>query len=134
MSPKKDAAAGYRQDVCILREGFEKFRAACLAQAPMLEPLDFLTFPSYNNALFRTKYMPEKALCMLPPLGYSHRNRLYSVSSMAWLRFMEVELGLVYIRTARKGGEINVGGHWVDGAGADASGHKHVLNYHGCYW
>jgi hypothetical protein len=74
-----------RQDVRILREACEKYRATWLEQFSDMEPFDFVTFPSYNNALFRTKYMAKDSIILLPPEGFHHKNRLYSAQAMGIL-------------------------------------------------
>lgn len=115
----------------ILREGFEKYRETWLAQYPELEPLTFLTFPSYNNAVFRYYYMPAKSLGLLPPQGYDNGN---SVKAMGWIFYMAQRMGLSNVRTARKGYEVFVGGEKVDGCGVDERGGHHVFEFHGCLW
>ena len=41
------------QDVAVLRQGFEKYRQEWLDQYPDMDILAKMTFPSYNNSLFR---------------------------------------------------------------------------------
>ena len=132
--PEEELIKYCEQDVRILREGFEKYRQTWLDQYQDLEPLDNLTFPSYNNRIFREKYMPPKSLCMLPPQGYERANQPTSKEANAWLAWQERQLKLTELRTARKHYEVKVAGHRVDGAAVDSSGHRHILQFHGCYW
>lgn len=110
-------------------EGFEKYRQTWLQQYPGLDPLDNLTFPSYNNRIFREIYMPKNSLCLLPPLGYKGQN--HSKTSLLWIAWKERELGLSQLRTARKGYEVIISGCHVDATGLDALGNRHVLEFHG---
>ena len=132
--PEQHLLTYCQQDVRILREGFEKYRQTWKAQFPDMEPLDYLTFPSFNNAVYRTKYMQQESICLLPPKGYSLKNRQYSVISLAWISWLEKELGLKNVRTARKGFEVRMAGHYCDGVGEDEQGVIHVMEYHGCYF
>jgi hypothetical protein len=47
-----------------------------------MELFDYLTFPSYNNAIFRTKYMAKDAIVLLPPEGFHRENRRSSCQAM----------------------------------------------------
>ena len=132
--PEKELVKYCRQDVRVLREGFETYRKTWTKQYPGLEPLDSLTFPAYNNKILRDVYMPKDSLCLLPPLGYDDKNRQYSVTSMAWIAWMERRLGLRNVRTARKGFEVKISGYNMDGTGVDSNGDLQILQFHGCYW
>ena len=78
--------------------------------------------------------MPKDSLCLLPPVGYNHKNRRYSKESMAWLAWIERKWQLTDLRTARKAYEVKINGHYVDGTGVDPAGHRHVFEFHGCYY
>jgi hypothetical protein len=80
--PARELELYCEQDVRILREGCEIMRANWLQQFPDMELFDYLTFPSFNNALFRTKYMPKDSIVLLPPEGFYRRNRKYSMQSL----------------------------------------------------
>ena len=75
--------------------------------------------------------MEKDSLSMLPPEGFDHKTRNFSVEAMAWLHHMKLTLGLDRMRSARHGFEVSVGGHWIDGEGVDSKGHRYLLNYHG---
>lgn len=132
--PEDELVSYCRTDVQILRLAFETYRSTWLAQYPELEPLENLTFPSYNNKIFRNIYMPKDSLCLLPPMGYESKNQLYSVTAMAWIAWQEKVLGLRQVRSARKGYEVKISGHRVDATGTDGEGNRHVLNLNGCFW
>ena len=51
--PRAELLRYCRTDVVILQKGFLKFRAEWLRQYPDLELLSSVTFPSFNNALYR---------------------------------------------------------------------------------
>ena len=132
--PEDELISYCGQDVTILRMAATKYRNTWLEQYPGLEPFDSLTFPSYNNKLFRTYYMEENSICMLPPEGFCHKNRQFSISALAWTSHMQRILGLTAYRTARHGYEVKIGGHYVDATGVDNAGMRHVFNFHGCKW
>ena len=131
-SPKDELVKYCRQDVRILREGFEVFRKALLKHHPHLEPLHYVTFPSYNNAVFRTYFMVPQSIAVLPPLGYNAAHA--SIISLAWLDIMRRQFRLKDLRTARKGYEVQVGNYFIDGFGVDAQGWQHMFQFNGCYW
>ncbi len=74
--------------------------------------------------------MREGSIALLPPQGYGNSAN-YSVISLAWISWKARELGLTNLRTARHGGEVKIGGHFVDGTGVNAEGLRYVLNFHG---
>ena len=109
--PETELIRYCRQDVCLLREGFETFRRTWLAQYPELEPVDYLTFPSLNNALFRARYMPERSLALIPPQGYAFKNQPTSMIALAWISWCVKELSLDR-GTLRTGAGIGGGQNW----------------------
>lgn len=125
------------QDVRILREGFETYRQRWIQQFPDMDPTRYITFASFNNALFRTKYMKKASIALLPPQGHEIKNRPGSIQALAWLAMVRTQLkeagdAVVEQRTQRHGGEIRLVGMRVDGWFKTVSGQQLVLLYQGC--
>ena len=132
--PARELLHYCRQDVRILAQGFQQYRQAWLDQFPDMDPATRITFPQFNNAIFRNKYMLKDSMAILPPQGY---NENQSKECFAWLDCKKAELraaGLEIVeeRTARKGSEVRIAGLKVDGYFKDSTGQQHVLQYHGC--
>ena len=127
------------QDVRILAQGFQKYRMEWMEQFPDMDPAGFLTFPQFNNALFRTHYMPKDSLALLPPQGFQMENNKNSKSCFAWLHCFKADLKAQGLevkeeRTGRKGFEVRICGAKVDALIKDSADRIHVLQFHGCYW
>ena len=127
------------QDVRILAQGFQKYRMEWLDQFPDMDPADYLTFPQFNNALFRNHYMPKDSLAILPRQGFEVENNMNSKECFAWLNCFKADLkaqGLKVVkeRNGRQGFEIRICGAKVDGAIWDSAGRLHILQFQGCYW
>ena len=104
-----------------------------------MDPADYLTFPQFNNALFKNHYMPKQSLGLLPRQGFQLDNNIKSQDCFAWLNCFKADLraqGLEVVeeRSGRKGFEIRICGAKVDGFFKDSSGQIHILQFHGCYW
>ena len=135
--PEDELLEYCRQDVRILCEGFEKYRAGWLKKYPGLEVLESITLPSYINRVYRTYYMPKESIAMLPPQGYHIQNRPQSSIALAWMAWMKEKLGLTKLRTARDGGEVKFRGFWLDGCGEKGEGDEKrqvLFEFNGCHW
>jgi hypothetical protein len=124
-----------RQDVDILLQGFEAYRKAAIKEHGS-DPLVSITFPQFNNMILRSKFMAKDSIAVLPPQGYdcSEEGRKSSLSALAYLSWLEKKHKLGSFRCGRKGGEVVLNGHPVDGFGVDAAGVQHAYNFHGCWF
>ena len=134
--PAKELLHYCRQDVRILAQGFQKYRQQWLHQFPDMDPVERITFPQFNNAILRNKYMIKDSLALLPPQGF---NQTQSLECFAWLDCKKAELKAAGLeiqeeRNGRKGFEVRLAGLKVDGYFKDSSGQQHVLQYHGCFY
>ena len=114
-------------DVQILREGCEKFRAACLENHKIDPFTSAITIASYYHKVYRTHFMPENTIGIVPTGGYG-QNATYSVKAIEWLRWM-AHTANVAIEHARNGGEAKIGPYYVDGYDRE---NNTVYEFHGC--
>ena len=83
--------------------------------------------------------MTEKSVALVPPDGFGENQ---SGLALAWLSWMQKELGLMELRHARNSVEIRMAGFKIDGVGWTAPrvlgqgrrGGMHVLEFHGYFF
>jgi hypothetical protein len=88
-----------------------------------------LTIASACNLVFRTNFLKENTIAILPPHGY-HPGIKQSNISLKWLSYT-AEKNDMYIQHKCNGGEKTVGGFPLDGY--DEETHT-VYEFHGCFW
>jgi hypothetical protein len=102
-----------------------------------MDPINYLTVASYNNAILRTKFLKKRSVCLLPPQGFSLNNRPGSLQAYGWLALVKHGLReagdpAMEVRDGRHGGEVRLAGVHVDGWIKTAAGSQFALMYHGC--
>ena len=118
-----------RSDVDILRrcclEFLELFR-----DVTNIDPFEkCLTIASACNLVFRTNFLKENTIAILPPHGY-HPGIKQSNVALKWLSYT-AESYNVYIQHKRNGGEKTIGPYSLDGY--DEETHT-AYEFHGCFW
>ena len=102
--------------------------AHCILGRPSLllwsQPL-----PSACNHVFRTNFLKENTIAILPPHGY-HPKIKQSNMGLKWLSFIAEKHG-IYIRHKRNGGEKSVGSYYLDGYHEEINT---AYEFHGCFW
>ena len=134
---QKELVAYCRSDVDILMQGCSEFRRLFKEityideKRPGIDPFRHaVTLASACNLVYRSMFMPENKIHLIPPQGFSPKKQ-QSEKALRWLHYKSQELG-VHIQHAKEGGEFYVPTcGFVDGYVAEK---KLVLEYHGCFW
>ena len=118
-----------RSDVDILRRCCLEFREL-FRDVTNIDPFEkCLTIASACNLVFRTNFLKENTIAILPPHGY-HPGIKQSNIALKWLSYT-AEKNDVYIQHKRNGGEKTVGPYSLDGY--DEETHT-AYEFHGCFW
>jgi hypothetical protein len=118
-----------RSDVDILRRCCLEFREL-FRDVTNIDPFEkCLTIASACNLVFRTNFLKEITIAILPPHGY-HPGIKQSNIALKWLSYT-AEKNDVYIQHKRNGGEKTVGQYSLDGY--DEETHT-AYEFHGCFW
>lgn len=116
-------------DIHILRRCCLQFREL-FRDVTDIDPFEqCLTIASACNLVFRTNFLKENTIAILPSHGY-HPKIKQSNMALKWLFFIG-EKDDIHIRHKRNGGEKSVGSYYLDG-------HHEKTNtayeFHGCFW
>lgn len=86
-----------------------------------------LTIASACNQVFRTKYLEEETIGIVPHGGYrkAEKQSLIAIKWLKWTSYIEK----IQIRHAMNMGELKIGSYKVDGLHG-----KTVYEFHGCWW
>ena len=118
-----------RSDVDILRRCCLEFREL-FRDVTAIDPFQkCLTIASACNLLYRTNYLEENTIAIIPPHGYCPENK-QAVLAQKWLSYT-AEKNEIYIQHARNGGEKRVGSYLLDGYHEETNTAYEVQ---GCFW
>ena len=127
---KKEILEYCRSDVDILRRGIMKLREDFI-QLENIDPLRYITIASVCMTIYRSNYMPNKTIAIVPE--YTKTDN-YSKMSITWLNYMSKTKGL-NIQHALNGGEkkltIDDKTYKVDGFCKETNT---VYEFYGCFW
>ena len=127
---KKEILEYCRSDVDILRRGIMKLRGDFI-QLENIDPLRYITIASVCMTIYRSNYMPNKTIAIVPEYAKTDN---YSKMSIMWLNYMSKAKGL-NIQHALNGGEkkLTIDGktYKVDGFCKET---KTVYEFYGCFW
>ena len=119
-----------RSDVDILRRSLIKFREDFI-QLENIDPLRYITIASVCMTIYRSNYMPKKAIAIVPE--YTKTDN-FSKMSIMWLNYVSTTKGL-NIQHALNGGEkkltIDDKTYKVDGFCEKTNT---VYEFYGCFW
>ena len=125
---KKEILEYCRSDVDILRRGIMKLREDFI-QLENIDPLRYITIASVCMTIYRSNYMPNKTIAIVPEYAKTDN---YSKMSIIWLNYMS---NGVNIQHALNGGEkeltIDDKTYKVDGFCEETNT---VYEFHGCFW
>ena len=126
-----------RSDVDILRRGCLKFRDIFMNMTARdgkegIDPFQqCITIASACNLVFRTLFLEEDTIGIIPPQGYRPKDR-QSIKAMQWIKYVAHTKGL-NIQHAGNFGEKVIGPYKVDGY-YETPGEKVVMEFHGDFW
>ena len=127
---KKEIVEYCRSDVDILRTGIMKLREDFL-EIENIDPLRYITIASVCMTIYRSNYMPNKTIAIVPEYAKTDN---YSKMSIMWLNYMSKAKGL-NIQHALNGGEkkLTIDGktYKVDGFCKETNT---VYEFYGCFW
>ena len=127
---KKEILEYCRSDVDILRRGIMKLRGDFI-QLENIDPLRYITIASVCMTIYRSNYMPNKTIAIVPEYAKTDN---YSKMSIMWLNYMSKAKGL-NIQHALNGGEkkLTIDGktYKVDGFCKETNT---VYEFYGCFW
>jgi hypothetical protein len=117
-----------RSDVDILRRCCLEFREL-FSDVTNIDPFEkCLTIASACNLVFRTNFLKENTIAILPPHGH-HPGIKQSNIALKWLSYT-AEKNDVYIQHKRNGGEKTIGPYSLDGYDETHTAYE----FHGCFW
>ena len=100
---QEEILAYCRSDVDILRRCCLEFREL-FRDVTKIDPFEkCLTIASACNQVYRTNYLRENTIAIIPPRGYCPENK-QSLLAQKWLSYT-AERNEIYIQHARNGGE-----------------------------
>ena len=117
-----------RSDVDILRRCCLEFREL-FRDVTDIDPFEqCLTIASACNLVFRTNFLKENTIAILPSHGY-HPKIKQSIMALKWLSYIS-EKNDIYIQHKRNG-EKSVGRYFLDGYDDETNT---AYEFHGCFW
>ena len=124
-----------RLDVKILEQACVKFRELFMQVTSMenykgIDPFKHsVTLAAACNLVYRSLFLRPETIALLPPQGFQPK-KAYSVKALQWLHYESVKRNC-HIQHAVNGGEVKIGGHFVDGWCEET---QTVFQYFGCMW
>ena len=127
---KKEILEYCRSDVDILRRGIMKLREDFI-ELENIDPLRYITIASVCMTIYRSNYMPNKTIAIVPEYAKTDN---FSKMSIMWLNYVLTTKGL-NIQHALNGGEkkltIDDKTYKVDGFCEKTNT---VYEFYGCFW
>ena len=118
-----------RSDVDILRRCCLEFREL-FRDITNIDPFaKCLTIASACNLVYRTNFLQENTIAIIPPHGYRPKDK-QSLQALKWLSY-KAEKEDIYIRHARNAGEKRVAGYLLDGYYEETNT---CFEINGCFW
>ena len=125
---KKEILEYCRSDVDILRRGIMKLREDFI-DLENIDPLRYITIASVCMTIYRSNYMPQKTIAIVPEYAKTDN---FSKMSIIWLNYMSNGTN---IKHALNGGEkkltIDNKTYKVDGFCKETNA---VYEFYGCFW
>ena len=125
---KKEILEYCRSDVDILRRGIMKLREDFI-KLENIDPLRYITIASVCMTIYRSNYMPNKTIAIVPEYAKTDN---FSKMSIMWLNYVSNGLN---IQHALNGGEkkltINDKTYKIDGFCEETN---IVYQFYGCFW
>ena len=127
---KKEILEYCRSDVEIRRRGIMKLREDFI-ELENIDPLRYITIASVCMTIYRSNYMPNKTIAIVPEYAKTDN---FSKMSIMWLNYVSTTKGL-NIQHAQNGGEkkltIDDKTYKVDGFCEKTNT---VYEFYGCFW
>ena len=118
-----------RSDVDILRRCCLEFREL-FRNVTDIDPFEkCLTIASACNLVYRTNFLKEDTIAIIPPHGYRPKDK-QSLMALKWLSY-KAEKEAIYIQHARNVGEKRVGNYLLDGYHEETNT---AYEINGCFW
>ena len=116
-------------DVDILQTCCGKFRTLFMEHTEGIEPFtSSVTIASACNLVYRTKFLKQGEIAIIPPHGYPTENQ--SATALCWMDWV-AKTNNTTILHAKNGGEVKVEGFKVDGVDIETGT---ILEFQGCYF
>lgn len=118
-----------KQDVTILRLACLKFRSMMI-ELTKVDPFSKVTVASTCMAVYKTNFLRENQIAILPPNGYRLRDR-QSVKALKWIEWV-AHFYKIKLESASNGREVRIADNiLVDAMHIES---RTVFQFHGCYW
>lgn len=127
-----------RSDVDILRQACLKFRKKFMDITSTdgksgIDPFEScLTIASACNLVFRTKFLQDESIGIIPSHGYRPEQK-QSMKAQYWMKYIS-ECENIHIQHVGNGGEKKVVSFLVDGYYTTKAGEQIVMEFNGCFW
>ena len=123
------------QDVTILRLCCVDFRKTFLSETS-LDPFCYCTIAASVMAVYRSKYLKEKTIGIIPKNLYRDSNKPFSKSSIEWLEFIAAQTNTKILHACNGGEKVIVDEelgkkYYVDGFCEETG---IVYEFHGCVY
>ena len=119
-----------RSDVKILMDGCLKFRDEFVGLTTIDPFRDGVTIASVCNLVYRTLFLKEESIGIIPRNNYTRKNKQSSLA-LGYLQWLSAERGYEDLLHVENGGEAVICGCPVDGY---SPSRNLVLQVHGCFW
>ena len=125
---KEEIIAYCHSDVDILRRCCLEFRKL-FHEITEIDQFSTLTIAAACHKVYRSNYLPKDTIPVIPPLGYTPKNK-HSLLAQKWLSYTG-EKNDIYVQHARNGGEKRVGRYFLDEYHEET---HTAYEVQGCFW
>jgi hypothetical protein len=127
---KKEMLGYCQMDVRILTQAIIKFSNLIEEKTQGIQPfLHTSTIASCAMQCFRSLYLKEKSIQIIPPLGFRHKKQ-QSKKALQWLRYVEFTNN-ISIKSTDNGKEVQFKRFKLDGYHVESN---MGFEFYGCYW